>query len=338
MILKNKKTLILSSLAILLPIPIELALGRRTSFVLWMPLSLLAAQWVCVIATVMDPKQKNQGKKVLRLVLWVMPVLSLFLCAMDISLSRGMGFPVVTVFCLLFGVMFMAIGNYLPKCRQNYTIGIKVRWVYTSEENWNATHRFGGRIWFIGGLVIAFGAFLPEKWAIPVMIVSIFVLVLLPIFYSWRYYRRQKARGDELTPTPKLASSKFGKVTLAFLAAMAIFVGCVLFTGNLTYQFGEDSFTIQASYYDDLTVKYGDIEDISYQAENYPGFRVWGYGSLRLLMGTFQTENIQYTRYTYYRPDSAVLLTVKGRLLVISGKDPEETKEIYNTLLEKLDG
>lgn len=334
MIRENKKTLILSSLVTLLPIPIELALGRGIG-ALWLPACLLIAQWVCVIATAKDPKQKNQGKKVLRVVLWIMPILSLVLCGMDYILSKGMNFPISSIFCLMFGVMFMAIGNYLPKCRQNYTIGIKVCWAYTSEENWNATHRFGGRVWFLGGLVIALGALLPQAWAVGVMIVAIFVLVLLPMGYSYWYYRRQKARGDTLAPMPNLGSSKFGKATLVFLVALGIFVGCVLFTGNITYQFGEDSFTIQASYYDDLTVNYGDIENLAYQEENYPGVRTWGYGSFRLLMGTFQTGDVQYTRYTYYRPDSAVTMTVKGRLLVISGKNPIETRQLYETLAEK---
>lgn len=334
MIRENKKTLILSSLVTLLPIPIELALGRGTG-ALWLPACLLIAQWVCVIATAKDPKQKNQGKKVLRVVLWIMPILSLMLCGMDYILSKGMNFPISSIFCLMFGVMFMAIGNYLPKCRQNYTIGIKVCWAYTSEENWNATHRFGGRVWVIGGLVIALGAFLPQSLSIPLMFVSIFVLVLLPMVYSYRYYCRQKARGDELAPMPNLASTKFSVYTMVVVVVIAVFCLCVLFTGNLNYEFGEDSFTVEASYYDDLTVSYEDIEEIAYQEGNYPGTRLWGYGSLRLLMGTFQTGNTQYTRYTYYRPDSAVTMTVKGRLLVISGKNPIETRQLYETLVEK---
>lgn len=334
MIRENKKTLILSSLVTLLPIPIELALGRGTG-ALWLPACLLIAQWVCVIATAKDPKQKNQGKKVLRVVLWIMPILSLVLCGMDYILSKGMNFPIFSVFCLMFGLMFMAIGNYLPKCRQNYTIGIKVCWAYTSEENWNATHRFGGRVWFIGGLVIALGALLPQSLSIPLMFVSIFVLVLLPMVYSYRYYCWQKARGDELAPMPNLASTKFSVYTMVVVVVIAVFCLCVLFTGNLNYEFGEDSFTVEASYYDDLTVSYEDIEEIAYQEGNYPGTRLWGYGSFRLLMGTFQTGDVQYTRYTYYRPDSAVTMTVKGRLLVISGKNPIETRQLYETLVEK---
>lgn len=335
MIRENKKALIWGSIVTLLPIPIQLLLKRPWSASLTAPLILLITYWVCILATAADPKQQAQGKKPLRLVLWILPFLSLMLCGFDYLLWKGKAFPINTVFLLLFGLMFMAIGNYLPKCRQNYTIGIKVRWAYTSEENWNATHRFGGKVWFIGGLVIALGAFLPQSWGIPLVIVSIFVLVLLPIFYSYRYYRLQKTRGDELVPLPKLTSSRYGKASLVFLAALAVFVCCTLFTGNITYRFGEDSFTIQASYYDDLTVNYADIEELTFQEENYPGTRLWGYGSFRLLMGTFQTGDVQYTRYTYYHPDCAITMTVKGKLLVISGKDPLETRQLYEALLQK---
>ena len=38
------------------------------------------------------------------------------------------------------GLMFMVIGNYLPKVKQNNTIGIRVIWTLQDEENWNAAH------------------------------------------------------------------------------------------------------------------------------------------------------------------------------------------------------
>ncbi len=335
MIRENKKTLIWGSVVTLLPIPIQLLLGRDFGMSIFLPLIFLVTYWLCVFITARDPKQKNQGKKPLMLIFWLIPVLSLFLCAMDYALKNRTGFPIINSFCLLFGIMFMAIGNYLPKIRQNYTLGIKVCWAYTSEENWNATHRFGGKVWFIGGLICALATFLPGTWAIPVFIAALLVLIPLPILYSYFYYRRQKKNGDTLQPIPKLASTKYGKYTLVIFAVLLIFMGCVLFTGNISYDFREDGFTVEASYYDDMTISYEDIEEISYYPGNYPGVRVWGYGSLRLLMGTFQTEDTQYTRYTYYRPDSAVVLTVQGKPLVISGKDPAETKDIYNTLLQK---
>ena len=44
-------------------------------------------------------------------------------------------------------LLFIVIGNYLPKIKQNNTIGIRIVWILQDEENWNATHSFSGRIW-----------------------------------------------------------------------------------------------------------------------------------------------------------------------------------------------
>lgn len=46
-------------------------------------------------------------------------------------------------------LLFIVIGNYLPKIKQNNTIGIRIVWTLQDEENLNATHSFSGRIWGI---------------------------------------------------------------------------------------------------------------------------------------------------------------------------------------------
>mgnify|MGYP000573868704 FL=1 len=46
------------------------------------------------------------------------------------------------------GLLFVIVGNYLPKVKPNRTIGIRVVWTLQDEENWNATHRFSGKIWW----------------------------------------------------------------------------------------------------------------------------------------------------------------------------------------------
>lgn len=335
MLKRYKNTLILTSLLTLLPIPVSLLLGREGSAVLWMPLTLLAAQWFCVFWTMKDPKNENQSKKAMNVVLWIMPVLSNLLMAMDYALIKGIPFSISTVFCLLFGVMFIAIGNYLPKTKQNYTMGIKVSWAYTSEENWNATHRFGGKAWVIGGIVIALAALLPQAAAIVVMFVAILVMVLLPILYSYRYYLRQKREGVELAVPPTMGK-RSGKYVLIFSAAILVFVGVLMFTGNISYRFEDDYFAVEADFYDDLILHYNVIDSLEYRDENVDGIRAWGFGSGRLLMGTFQNKEFgTYTRYTYTHPDSAVVLSVKGRTFVLSGKDAGETRALYEELTQR---
>lgn len=348
MIRKHKGALILSSLAVLFPTLVGLTLrsclpearwgvvGQGDGFVIFaLPLSLLAAHWLCILITAKDPHNQDQNWKPIRLVLWIMPVLSNICAAMLYALALGVRVSVSGIMVAAIGVMFIAIGNYLPKCRQNYTIGIKVPWTYASEENWNATHRFGGRVWVAGGILILLSAFLPAGWNAAVMVVGIVILAIVPILYSYLYYRKQVREGAELKPIPKL-STRMGKIGTAAGLAILAFVLVMLFTGTVKTEFSDNYFTIKASYYDDLTVFYDRIESVEYRDDNVSGSRVFGVGSFRLLLGSFENQEFgNYTRYTYYNPEACVVLQVNGNTLVLSGKDAAETREIYETLLQK---
>ena len=170
-----------------------------------MPFVLLGFQWLCFFASAWDPKQRNINKKVLGLVLWIIPVLSWFTSGIMYAGSMGWELDFVKITLLLMGALFVAIGNYLPKCKQNYTIGIRVKWTIEDEENWNATHRLGGRIWVAGGAVLLAGMFLPEKIGIALMLIVLPVLVAVPVLYSYRFYQKKVREGR-----PVVASETIG--------------------------------------------------------------------------------------------------------------------------------
>lgn len=331
---KYKLPLILASVVTLLPIPVRLLLGRDGNAILAAPLLLLAAFWVCVWFTLKDNENNQQNPKALRIVFWIIPALSILTNIMDYAFTTGLDFDAERLLCLFLGVLFIVIGNYLPKVRRNSTLGIKLPWTFSSDENWNATHRLGGKVWFLCGVVVLIGSFLPEMWNFYCLILAVLVACVVPSVYSYLFYRKQKAAGADLDLKPMLPG-RSAKTSLIFLAGVAVFVVCILFTGEINYVFEEDSFTVEASYFDDLTIQYDDIQDVKYLDENMAGRRVWGFGSLRLLMGTFETEGVRYTRYTYYDADSAVGLLVNGQMVILSGKNPEESMEVYKTLLAK---
>ena len=108
------------------------------------PLFLFVAHWVCIAATFYDPKNKNISRKLVLVILWIMPIVSIFTNGSVLLQAIGKAVDISLVVNLLCGFMFLAIGNYLPKCKQNYTVGIKTPWALDNEENWNKTHRFAG--------------------------------------------------------------------------------------------------------------------------------------------------------------------------------------------------
>ena len=215
MIKENKKLLILTSIVTLIPIAIGLLLWNRlpeqvpshwdingnidgwsskTFSVFGIPALLLALHWACVIASTTDPKHKNYHPKMFALVLWTCPVIGLVLSTMVYATALGYPLRVEIIMPMLVGLMFIVIGNLLPKCRQTYTMGIKLPWTFASEENWNKTHRFGGKVWVLGGVFTMASAFLGNFW---LLMVVLLVMVAAPTIYSYLYYRNHEKNADK---------------------------------------------------------------------------------------------------------------------------------------------
>lgn len=210
MIKRNKWGLLASSIVILLPMVIGLLLwsqlpekiathwgpdgavdgwSSKAVAVFVLPLFILAVHWICVAVTAADPKNQNIQGKMLGMVLWVCPVVSALVGTMTYATALGVALNVALFMPLAMGLLFVIIGNYLPKCKQNYTIGIKIPWALNDEENWNSTHRFAGKIWVLGGLLIMATAFLEQFW---LFLTITLVMCLAPVLYSYLYYRKRK--------------------------------------------------------------------------------------------------------------------------------------------------
>jgi len=208
MIKRNWKLLVVTSLLILLPIAAGLILwnqlpdqlpshwnaageidgwASKPFLVFGMPLLMLAFQWLCVLGTSADPKKNNHSDKILHLVFWIIPVLSNLIFTATYIVAMGNDVRMEVIMPVLVGLVLAIIGNYLPKCKQNYTIGIKIPWTLNSEENWNWTHRFAGRLWVVCGLVIMLTGFLGGFW----IFFGVFLLmVLAPFIYSYILHRK----------------------------------------------------------------------------------------------------------------------------------------------------
>lgn len=211
MLKKNKTMIIITTLVALLPILVGLLLwdqlpeqipshwgidgevdswSSKSFAVFFLPLMVAGIHLVCVFASSLDPKHHAYEGKMLQLVLWICPVLSLVISSLVYTYALGYDFlDVPFIMCLLVGIAFIIVGNYLPKCRQSYTMGIKLPWTLDNEDNWNRTHRFAGPIWVVCGMIIMVsaifgGAFL---W---VMLAAFLVMIFAPTVYSYLLFKR----------------------------------------------------------------------------------------------------------------------------------------------------
>lgn len=154
-----------------------------------LPGILLGLHLLCLTVTAADPRRKNVGKKPLWLLFWLIPILSLVVCPATYAIALGVKLNMGTVCSLLLGLLFLVLGNLLPKVKQNYTFGIKLPWTLYDPENWSRTHRFGGWCMVLAGIVLLAAAPWPTPW---VMLPAILAAALAPMVYSYVFYRRHR--------------------------------------------------------------------------------------------------------------------------------------------------
>ncbi|MDF2944093.1 MAG: putative rane protein [Herbinix sp.] len=135
-----------------------------------------------------DPKKANSSKALKRLSKWLIPLTAVIMQTALTSYAIGFTFDWSFYVLLLVGIVVVILGNYLPKCKQNYTVGIKLPWTLNDNDNWNKTHRISGYIWILGGFVLILNAFVKIEW-LPGVVIAI--LVLTPVIFSFLLYKKK---------------------------------------------------------------------------------------------------------------------------------------------------
>ena len=326
----HKGQLILSSLVTLLP---ALA-GWRLA---WEAAAMLAAHWLVLLITFSDRRNReNQSRKAVRLIFWIMPAVSLLTGGVTALLQRGVqsASTLSTAMAMGFGLLFIVLGNYMPKFRQNSFMGIRVKWTLESEANWNATHRMGGKVWVAGGFACLAGAMLPIQAMGVVFPVVLVTVALAPIVYSYYYSKTQPAAEKTVSAPLPLWQKRAARLIVAAVAVIAVWV---FLAGSAKIVYEDASFTVEASGWQDLTLSYSDIAAVDYlPAEEVPegGIRTYGLGNLRVSFGHFSNEAYgDYIRYTYDScRDCVRLTTAGGRTILLNGPDQPATRAIFDQL------
>ena len=102
------------------------------------------------------------------------------------------------------GVLFIALGNVLPKTRPGFFVGIRTPWTIIDTDTWIATHRLGAKCFMgAGALMIAGGLIGVEgDWHIAFVAAAVLLAAVVPIVYSWWHWQSGRGgagRGGEAT-------------------------------------------------------------------------------------------------------------------------------------------
>lgn len=134
-----------------------------------------------------DPRNKRQNNFVMTISKLAMPLIMIMAYIITVMSGLGREVNVSVIIPVFIGLLIIAIGNYLPKIKRNYTMGIKLPWTLNSDENWRRTHRLGGICFIIVGFSLILSVFLKSEI---VFLVPLFLGAIIPAIYSYYLYTK----------------------------------------------------------------------------------------------------------------------------------------------------
>lgn len=147
-------------------------------------------------------KKDYANRKVLQIMMVIMMMffipmnwITLFTMRGEAVIGAECAFPVHPQFLivLLMGLLFIGMGNYFPTIAQNATLGIKTSWTLKNEQCWKLTHRFGGKVLVIAGLVLVLSsvifqiANITSEWLFLVFFTVLMLTLVIVTVYSYMH-------------------------------------------------------------------------------------------------------------------------------------------------------
>ncbi len=157
------------------------------------PLVIIGAYLLFLFIPYLDPRKDayKQFNKVYHI--FKSAILALLFAVYLVIGLNGLGYnlPVEIIVPGLIGILFIVMGKYMGEIKMNWFMGIRTPWTLSSEEVWDKTHRFSGKMFVLAGLLMVAQIFLPLKFRLPVFIISIAAIVFGAVIYSYILYLKQ---------------------------------------------------------------------------------------------------------------------------------------------------
>jgi len=143
-----------------------------------------------------DPRHENYVKFLSSYWLIANAVIVFLLVAHGLIIAAGLGFSIKIdrLMPLGIGLLFVFLGNFLTRVEPNWFVGIRTPWTLSSDTVWRRTHRTGGWVFVIGGLVLASTALLPRAAFLPLLIATIVIMPAIPMVQSYVLWKREQSK------------------------------------------------------------------------------------------------------------------------------------------------
>ncbi|MDI6810036.1 MAG: SdpI family protein [Candidatus Eisenbacteria bacterium] len=113
-----------------------------------------------------------------------------YIYVLTILWNMGKRFSMVLAMPPALGILFFYCGMLIEHAKRNWFIGIRTPWTLSNEKVWDKTHKIGGKLFKVSG-VIAFVGILFRDLAFYFVIVPICCVAAYTIVYSYVEYQKE---------------------------------------------------------------------------------------------------------------------------------------------------
>lgn len=172
--------------------------GSKWEALLTIPVIAIFAVLAFLLIPRIEPRVRNlQRSGRVYTIVWIASLLPLVgVHAFLVLAALGWQLDVNSVVLVIVGITFAIIGNYLGKVRSNFFVGIRTPWTLSSDLSWNKTHRLGGRLFVLFGIILVLAAVwkVGATEALILMISGAVAISLISTVYSYLVWRSEQTR------------------------------------------------------------------------------------------------------------------------------------------------
>jgi uncharacterized membrane protein len=158
-----------------------------------MPIISLILFFLFILIPKIDPLKTNIEKfrKYFDNFVTIIILFLFYLYLLTIFWNFGVQFSMNQVLAPAFGILFFYCGILVEKAKRNWSIGIRTPWTLSNDKVWERTHKIGGKLFKVVGIIAFLGIIFPN-YAFFLILFPVIAVSIYTVIYSYFEYRKER--------------------------------------------------------------------------------------------------------------------------------------------------
>jgi len=160
--------------------------------VFMMPILSLFMLFLFILIPKIDPLKANIAgfRKYYNTFIVLLLVFLFYIYGLTLAWNLGIRYNMILFLVPALAILYYYCGVLVENAKMNWFIGIKTPWTLSSSSVWDKTHRLGGRLFKLAGLIALLGVVAPD-FAMWLVIVPVLIFSIWSTVYSYLEFKKE---------------------------------------------------------------------------------------------------------------------------------------------------